>query len=84
MIETKGLSYAYPNSAQILNEIRFSAEPGHFLALLGNNGAGKSTLLKCLNGILPVGANIVYANGTDLRTMKRRQIAQTMAYVELN
>ena len=55
MIETKGLSYAYPNSAQILNEIRFSAEPGHFLALLGNNGAGKSTLLKCLNGILPVG-----------------------------
>jgi iron complex transport system ATP-binding protein len=82
MIETKGLSYAYPNSAQILNEIRFSAEPGHFLALLGNNGAGKSTLLKCLNGILPVGAHIVYADGSDLHTMKRRQIAQTMAYVE--
>ena len=82
MIETKGLSYAYPNSAKILNEIRFSAERGHFLALLGNNGVGKSTLLKCLNGILPVGAKVVFADGTDVHGMKRRAIAQTMAYVE--
>ena len=81
MIETKGLTYAYPNSAQILHEICFSAERGHFLALLGNNGAGKSTLLKCLNGILPVGARVVFADGADLH-MKRRHIAQTMAYVE--
>ena len=82
MIETKGLTYAYPNSAQILHEICFSAERGHFLALLGNNGAGKSTLLKCLNGILPVGARVVFADGADLHGMKRRHIAQTMAYVE--
>lgn len=82
MIETKGLTYAYPNSAQILHEICFSAERGHFLALLGNNGAGKSTLLKCLNGILPVGARVAFADGADLHGMKRRHIAQTMAYVE--
>lgn len=82
MIETKGLTFSYSNSAQILSGVSFSAEGGHFLALLGNNGAGKSTLLKCLNGILPVGAKTVYADGHDLHEMKRRRLAQTMAYVE--
>ena len=64
------------------DRISLSAEEGRFLALLGNNGAGKSTLLKCLNGILPVDAGVVFADGEDLKSMKRRRIAQTMAYVE--
>lgn len=82
MIETKGLSFAYTNSREILDQISFTLEAGHFLALLGNNGAGKSTLLKCLNGILPTGAGIVFADGKDLYRMTRRHVAQTMAYVE--
>lgn len=82
MIETKGLSFAYTNSRKILDQISFQLEDGHFLALLGNNGAGKSTLLKCLNGILPTGAGIVFADGKDLYRMTRRHVAQTMAYVE--
>ncbi len=82
MIETRELSFAYKNSGQILDRISFSAEKGHFLALLGNNGAGKSTLLKCLNGILPAGTGVVFADGEDIKAMKRRRIAQTMAYVE--
>jgi iron complex transport system ATP-binding protein len=35
-----------------------------------------------LNGILPVDAGVVFADGEDLKSMKRRRIAQTMAYVE--
>ena len=82
MIETRNLSFTYKNNGQILDRISLSAEEGRFLALLGNNGAGKSTLLKCLNGILPVDAGVVFADGEDLKSMKRRRIAQTMAYVE--
>lgn len=82
MIETKQLSFAYKNSAQILDKISFSVGEGHFLALLRNNGAGKSTLLKCLNGILPTGAGAVLVDGEELRRIKRRQIARKMAYVE--
>ncbi len=82
MIETKALSFAYKSGGQILDNVSFSVGEGHFLALLGNNGAGKSTLLKCLNGILPVGSGVVFADGEDLKNMKRREIAQTMAYVE--
>ena len=79
MIETRNLSFAYKNNGQILDRISLTVEEGRFLALLGNNGAGKSTLLKCLNGILPVDAGVVFADGEDLKSMKRRCIAQTMA-----
>jgi iron complex transport system ATP-binding protein len=82
MIETKELSFAYHSSAQILDDISFQLEKGHFLALLGNNGAGKSTLMKCLNGILPTGEGVVLADGKDIHRIKRRELAQTMAYVE--
>ncbi len=82
MIEAKDLSFSYKNSDPILNQLSFKVEEGHFLALLGNNGAGKSTLLKCLNGILPLKQGVVFADGQDIRQMKRRQIARTMAYVE--
>jgi iron complex transport system ATP-binding protein len=82
MIETKGLSFTYKNSGTILDNIGFSVDKGHFLALLGNNGAGKSTLLKCLNGIFSVDSGVVFAAGEDIKKMSRRQIAQTMAYVE--
>lgn len=82
MIETRSLSFAYRKSEKILSEISFSLDGGHFLALLGNNGAGKSTLMKCLNGILSIGEGVVFADGEDLYRMKRRRVAQTMAYVE--
>jgi ABC-type polysaccharide/polyol phosphate transport system ATPase subunit len=35
-----------------LQDINFTVEPGHPLAIIGHNGSGKSTLLKLLTGIL--------------------------------
>jgi ABC-type polysaccharide/polyol phosphate transport system ATPase subunit len=35
-----------------LEDISFTVEPGHPLAIIGHNGSGKSTLLKLLTGIL--------------------------------
>ncbi|MGC4042590.1 MAG: ABC transporter ATP-binding protein [Armatimonas sp.] len=42
-----------------LNDISFTVEPGHPLAIIGHNGSGKSTMLKLLTGILkPTKGNI--------------------------
>ncbi len=37
----------------VLDDIRFSAEPGAFVAICGPNGAGKTTFLRALAGLLP-------------------------------
>lgn len=81
MIEAKHVEFAYRNSTEILKDISFDLGKGHCLALLGNNGAGKSTLLKCLNRILEPRTGLVHVCGSNVRAMKRNDIAKTMAYV---
>lgn len=52
VLETKDVSYKYPDGTPALNDVNFSASKGEIVALLGPNGAGKSTLFLHFNGIL--------------------------------
>ena len=82
MIHIQDVAFSYPGSDEILQQISFDLDGGHCLALLGNNGAGKSTLLKCLNLIHTPARGIIQVNGREIRSMGRKEIAQTLAYVE--
>ena len=82
MIHVQNVAFSYGKSAEILKDISFDLEQGHFLALLGNNGAGKSTLLKCINGILHRSGGVILVGERDVSQMRRNEIARTMAYVE--
>jgi len=42
------VSFAYPDSPLLLNDVNVSLQPGERVALIGANGAGKSTLLQLL------------------------------------
>lgn len=52
VIETRSVTYKYPDGTIALDKIDFSAKAGEIVALLGANGAGKSTLFLHFNGIL--------------------------------
>ena len=43
ILETKDLTYKYPDGTEALKGINFKLEEGTMVALLGHNGAGKST-----------------------------------------
>jgi iron complex transport system ATP-binding protein len=65
----------------VIGDIRLEAVPGQILTLIGPNGAGKSTILKTITRQLePIGGSITL-NGQDLRGMKERDIARTVAAV---
>lgn len=51
-IEIEGLSFAYPDGQEALQDVSLVIQPGEKVALVGPNGAGKSTLILHLNGIL--------------------------------
>lgn len=81
MMEIKNLSYRYKGSPEVLTDVSFNAEPGKFLAILGNNGVGKSTLLKCFNHILKPDAGQVLLDGEDLLKKTAREVAKQVAFV---
>jgi len=51
-IEARNISFAYPHSPLILENIHWQVTAGEFIALVGPNGGGKSTLLKIILGLL--------------------------------
>ena len=80
IIQVDDISFCY-RSTPVLENVHFSLNRGELMAILGNNGAGKSTLLKLINRILIPHRGTVRIDGRALQSMKRREIAQKVAYV---
>lgn len=71
IIETRDITYEYPDGTKALDKVNFNAEEGKIVALLGPNGAGKSTLFLHFNGILrPTSGNIT-VNGKEIEYDKK-------------
>jgi len=86
VIETKDVSYQYPDGTLALNKINFHAPKGEIIALLGPNGAGKSTLFLHFNGILKPSSGTVLLDGTPINYDKKGllQVRQKVGLVFQN
>lgn len=79
-VENAGFSYK-SGERRVLDKISFEVSSGSLLAILGPNGAGKTTLLRCAMGFLKWSEGRTLLDGRDLRSIPRRELWQTMAYV---
>jgi cobalt/nickel transport system ATP-binding protein len=71
IIETRDITYHYPDGTQALDKVNFKAEEGKIVALLGPNGAGKSTLFLHFNGILRPTSGSIIVNGEEIKYDKK-------------
>ena len=62
----EGLKLGY-NGKAILEELTFSAEPGHVIGVIGPNGAGKSTLAEVICGLKKPMAGQSYYKGKKIQ-----------------
>ena len=57
LLEVKNLTFRYPSSDTIIEDVSFSVEPGDFIAVCGPTGSGKTTLLRLMKPELtPLGS----------------------------
>jgi len=63
--------------ASIVNGVDLTVDPGRTLAVVGESGSGKSMTMLAATGLTPPGVDVdgsVRLLGTDLRTMRDRQL----------
>lgn len=75
------LSWGPTRHRPIVRDLDFAVAPGEMLAIVGPNGAGKSSLLRCLYRVHRPTAGQVGLDGTDLWTLKPREVARRVATV---
>lgn len=61
-------------TAHVLKDIDLSVEQGEFISIMGPSGSGKSTLLYLLGGLDMPSDGTVSINGTDLSTLKDKEL----------
>lgn len=81
-IKLEDVSFCYPEAEEdTLKHISLTLHPGERLAVVGLNGAGKTTLVKLICGLLDPTEGRVTWNGTDIRTLNRRDYYTRFAAV---
>ncbi|MDD4253794.1 MAG: ATP-binding cassette domain-containing protein [Methanofollis sp.] len=84
IIETRNLTFAYPNRPPALNNVNFIAGRKARIAVIGANGAGKSTLFKHLNGILKPTSGEVLIHGEPITKANQREVRKMVGIVFQN
>ncbi|MEW9265498.1 ABC transporter ATP-binding protein [Kineococcus endophyticus] len=80
-IEFQHVSFSYSPDAPLIEDLSFTAEPGHTVAIVGPTGAGKTTLVNLLLRFYEVGSGRILLDGVDVATMSRRDLRARAAIV---
>ncbi len=68
-IRFRGVSFAYPTGARVLDGFDLTIPAGSSLAIVGQNGAGKTTLAKLLCRLYDPQNGVIEVDGVDLRKL---------------
>lgn len=83
LIEFAHVDFAY-GERTILKDLDATVYENQCIAVVGPNGAGKTTLLRLAAGTLTPARGEVYLKSRDLRFLKQRKIAKSVAFVPQN
>lgn len=80
-IEVRGVDVVRDGN-RILRDVTCTARSGEFTGIIGPNGSGKSTLLSLMMRWQRSDGGRVLLDGRDVRSIRRREFARTVAEVE--
>ena len=66
---------------RLLDDIDLTVKPGRWVSVVGPNGAGKTTLVHAIAGGVPLEAGRVLLGGRDVRRLRARARARSIALV---
>ena len=83
LVEFAHVCFAY-GDRDIFMDLDACVYENQCIAVVGPNGSGKTTLLRLAAGTLAPAHGEVYLKRQDLRSLKQREIARSVAFVPQN
>ena len=74
ILEVKDIHKKFDKS-EVLKGISFALDKGEVLGIIGSSGGGKTTLLHMLAGLLSPSEGKVFADETDLYSLKDQELS---------
>lgn len=77
LLESRKISFAYPGSRSLFDDLEFVVRPGDVVGVIGQNGKGKSTLLKLLaQQLLPSSGSLHFSSKAKVGHFAQTNVAQ--------
>ncbi len=80
-VEFDYVSYSYDGKRPAVADLKFKAQPGEMIALVGATGAGKTTALALLHRVFDPQSGTILIDGLDLREMKLAGLRRNIGVV---
>ncbi len=81
MVSFEHVSFAYPNSKEVLTDISFSFEAGKTYAFVGPTGGGKTTTASLMARLYDSTSGAVLLNGRDIRSYSPEDRAKKIGFI---
>lgn len=75
------VDFAYDDEHYVLNEVSFTLEPNHTLAIVGSTGSGKSTIINLLSRFYELNGGRILVDGVDVKDYELNALRSRMAVV---
>lgn len=76
MLSARGLTFAWPGSANLLGPLDFDVSPSRIDCIIGVNGSGKSTFLSLLSGRIPPQCGDISLLGAPIKPLSISYVPQ--------
>jgi ATP-binding cassette subfamily B protein len=81
-IEFRDVSFAYPASEAVLQNISFHVKPGQTVAIVGQTGAGKTSLVRLINRTYDATQGHIFVDGVEVRDWNLAALRSQISMIE--
>lgn len=80
-VEFENVSFSYSPATPLIEDLSFSVEPGHTVAIVGPTGAGKTTLVNLVMRFYELTSGRILLDGIDITALARAELREQVGMV---